>query len=280
MQRLPRVAHLALDQESRKYLFRMSTAQVFLTPDVLHPVAAASFANILRQKLHSLLCLVTFQSSTRGVGMSPIPKSRFHFAQTFPLRRRGNTTGAFHWFEVDPRPGVELDLRQLMLSDGPSTILQGWRQLEQAFGITKEQQAARENDHPSSGFRLYICPSQTWPTSLTRRMNESTPFNRRGEEDEAKVVWSRDELAQYLQQEAEDWVRERKFLSGPGCTGMIPKYSYDSPEEAEMFEMMEKLPCTAIGMWLFPAEVFPEPPVPHLPSFKVAIRPGLLLFQV
>ncbi len=116
-----------------------------------------------------------------------------------------------------------------------------------------------------------------------RRVSEAPILMAVEEEDETKVVWSRDELARYLQLEAEVWASQRRFLSGHGGTRMIPKYSYDSQEEAELFEMMEKLPCTAIGMWLFPVEVFPEPPEPparYVPSFKVAVRPGLLLFQV
>ncbi len=50
-----------------------------------------------------------------------------------------------------------------------------------------------------------------------------------------------------------------------------------------MFEAMEKLPCTAIGMWLFRflAEAFPPPAIPQLISFNMAaVRPGLFLFQV
>ena len=52
--------------------------------------------------------------------------------------------------------------------------------------------------------------------------------------------------------------------------------SYDSREEANMFDMMEKLPCRAIGMWLFPAEAFPERtvticPLSTLPSTRSAI---------
>ncbi len=116
-----------------------------------------------------------------------------------------------------------------------------------------------------------------------RRVREAPILTAVEEEDETKVVWSRDELARYLQFEAEVWVGQRKFLSGPDGARMIPKYSSDSREEAELFETMEKLPCTAIGMWLFPVEVFPkpaEPPVSYRPSFKVAVRPGLLLFQV
>jgi hypothetical protein len=99
---------------------------------------------------------------------------------------------------------------------------------------------------------------------------------------EAEAVWSRDELAQYFQYEAEDWDHQRWYLSRViGGNHQSPKYSADSQEEAEMFEVMEKLPCTAIGMWLLPAEAFPPPTIVQLLSFNLsAVRPSLLLFQV
>lgn len=48
-----------------------------------------------------------------------------------------------------------------------------------------------------------------------------------------------------------------------------------------MFEAMEKLPCTAVGMWPFPAETFPPNPNPWLISDNTAtVRPGLFLLRV
>lgn len=102
------------------------------------------------------------------------------------------------------------------------------------------------------------------------------------EEAAADGVWWRDKLAQHLQYEAEDWVEQswwpaRNF----GGSYPLPKYYSESQQEAETFEAMEKLPCTAVGMWLFPAEAFPPNPNPWLISYNMtALRPGLLLFQV
>ena len=48
-----------------------------------------------------------------------------------------------------------------------------------------------------------------------------------------------------------------------------------------MLEVMEKLPCTAIRMWLFPAEAFKEPTDLRRFCFDVrAASPGLFLFEV
>lgn len=213
--------------------------------------------------------------------MSPMPDWHFHFAQTFPLHRRGYRTGAFHWFKADPRPGVELDLRQVSVPhpDEPNRVWRDWQQLEHAFGITEEQQAARKAN--PSGFRFYICPTNRWDT----RGSQLPSIPHLGERDDATEVWSRDELAHFLHDEAERWLREREMFTprlGPG-TQTRPKYYCYSKKEAEMFEMMEKLPCTAIGMWLFPAEAFRQDVSPQLPfpCFNVAaFRPGLFLFQV
>ena len=81
----------------------MWSANVYLTPAILHPAAAASFADILRRRLRSLLCLVRFRSPTRGMGDFPLARWRFHFAQTFPLGRRGRQTGSFDWLPATTR---------------------------------------------------------------------------------------------------------------------------------------------------------------------------------
>lgn len=99
---------------------------------------------------------------------------------------------------------------------------------------------------------------------------------------ESEAVWSRDELGQHFQYEAENWETQRADISfwfkghPPN-----PKYCADSPEEMELFLEMEKLPCTAIGMWLIEAEAFPPPTHPQYHAFDLsALRPGLLLFRV
>lgn len=104
---------------------------------------------------------------------------------------------------------------------------------------------------------------------------------------EADGVWSRDELSQYLEHEQITWYKERW---GQGALPIpepcdivyqLPKYWSDSEKEAEMFKAMEQLPCTTIGMWLFPAEALPEPVFGQINAYNLsALRPSLLLFQV
>ncbi len=233
------------------------TGQVHLTPASLHPVAAASFTDILQNKLQSLLSVIGFRHRTRGLGESLAADWRFHFAQTFPLRRRGLPTGVFHWLTTDPRPGVEIDLRQLPLRADPRDISRDWCELERAFGITQTQRATR--------FRFYICPTLSWSYQD-------------GAGEEQEEVWSRGKLEGFLEHEAEVWLKERQWYAG---LLDFPKYGYEDREDAEMLEVMEKLPCTAIGMWLFPVEAFKEPTVPHRVCFDVrTARPGLFLFEV
>jgi hypothetical protein len=45
---------------------------------------------------------------------------------------------------------------------------------------------------------------------------------------------------------------------------------------------MEKMPCLAVGMWLFPAEAFDkEPTNPRRLAFDVSpVRPGLFLYEL
>ena len=248
-------------------------AYVGLTPDMLHPTAAASFADILGRRLRSLLCLVRFRNPTRGMGDFPLGGGwRFHFAQTFPLRRRGHQTGSFHWLPADPRPGVELDLRQVAVSDNPHILLQGWRDLERGFGVT------------TARCRVYVCPSLDWPTEHMRRRDGTASLDSRWQEEaDAETTWSRDELAQHLEFEAEDWIKARWYPTNlMGGSYPLRKYCCDSPQERDVFEVMEKLPCTAVGLWLFPAEAFPQPFIPQLNASNMAAagRPELFLFQV
>ncbi|KAK4100560.1 hypothetical protein N658DRAFT_516620 [Parathielavia hyrcaniae] len=219
----------AYDYKDQGYAERVN-----LTPEMLHPAAATSFADILRYKLRPLLCIVDFRGTTRGMGAPPLGGGRSHFAQTFPLRRRGHVTGAFHWLQVDPRPGVELDLRQVPSMDGPHLMLRNWRRLEHLFGVTRNQQASPENDD-GCGFCLYVCPTKDWSAPNRQRMDGGHGarawnhyWNVREMKAEAEAVWSRDELAQYLQYEVEGWDKLRLYLTREfGGTHPLPKYSSD-----------------------------------------------------
>lgn len=208
------------------------------------------------------------------------PVERFHFAQNFPLFRRGAPTGGFLWLESDPRPGLEFDLRQVMIRDKIPPIVGAWKELEKAFGI--------EERSPDGPFRLYVCPSLVWP----RRGNGALPRDDMGDEDETSEGF-RHELALHLEREAEDWNRTRADLdywstavplsSTPVTREPTPRHG--TQIDAETFEMMERTPCTAIALWLFPIDVFKvkEPAIRegvNRYDLSAYPPPGLFLFEV
>ncbi|KUI70543.1 hypothetical protein VM1G_06042 [Cytospora mali] len=206
-----------------------------LVPAILHPTAASSFAGILR-RLRSVLCVVGFRDCMRAASdqmMWP------HFAQTFPLRRRGSPTGAFDWLESDPRLGVQLDLRLVALDGDPRCVARAWDKLEKAFGV--ERAVAKPTE----------AGVQPPPEG------------------------SREELAEHLHREAEHWDYMRTFYSTS-----ILEIQRHGMIDAEMYGRMERLPSTAVGMWLFSADAFEEPQ--DIARFRwdlSAVRPGLLLFE-
>lgn len=234
-----------------------------LAPERLHPAAAESFADILRTKLRSVLCVSTFQSSMRGIGQPPgAPSCAYHFAQTFPLRRRGLAVGALEWFETDPRWGVEFDLLHVPLTTDPRRIARCWEKMEASFGI---------NQRPKDdAFRFYICPSLYWPG-----MNQM--LGQTGQPDDRP----REGIARHLREEAEEWLVKRQRLlnlsTDPDAT-LLPREG--SLLDAERFEKMETVPSTAIGMWVFPPEAFKEGVAGDNIFDVSATRPGLLLFDL
>jgi hypothetical protein len=266
-----RVTHLALHAEYQHDFLQDSSTSSSppppLVPAILHPTAATSFAEILRSgRLRSVFCVVGFRGPMRGMTDFPMPGWRYHFAQTFPLRRRGAPAGAFNWFETDPRPGVELDLSQVPLSSDPRCLARAWGELEKAFGVERRRTSTDNDDN----FAFYICPTLPWPSS-GQLMPGSVQRLPEG---------SREELAEHLRQEAEEWDRGREFISG-----LFPP-GYEMPRhgaivDAETFEVMERAPSTAVGMWLFTPDAFEEPTNVQRSCFNVsAVRPGLLLFEV
>ncbi len=286
-----RISHLAICEEYRHILFEdysdhwgededddEDEQASLLTPSMVHPVAAASFTNILRSRLRSVLCVVHFRDQMRGIPEVPTGTGmRHHFAQALPLRRRGLAAGAFDWLETDPRPAVDVDLKQISLSRDPRPLAHGWKKLEKAFGI---RERAKDSD-----FRLFICPTLRWsPRHILPPGQSFAPG-----QPYPPPKWSRVELAQHLREEAKDWLTKRQladrllsFLTQVGpFTGIrnIPRHGV--MVDAETFEMWERTPTTAVGMWLFPAEAFKESKNVRSNLFDVSdVRPGLVLFEL
>jgi hypothetical protein len=264
-----RVEHLALHRDcidNLKY-YESGTIRPLrpFTPAMLHPVAAASFTDILGNRLRSVLCVMGFRSHLRGMTDLPVERGGCcsHFAQTFPLHRRGFPIGGFDWLTTDPRPGVQFDLQHVPFSEDPRRYAEGWKTLEKMFGV-----AERAED---DGFRFYICPAMAW-------------HGWNGRAGQAGTEGEREELAFHLRVEKESWLEGRIYLYvsgvlGPDADSRIPRHGM--LVDAETFEKMESAPSTAIGMWLFPAEAFKKPIDSRQSWFDVsAVLPGLFLFEV
>lgn len=247
-----RIAHLAIKGVFPKYEYHDSRPRPvpLFTPADLHPVAAESMAGILRSRLRSVLCIVQFRTTDRSAGQSTEALGcPSQFAQTFPVRKRGLPVSAFSWLKTDLRCGVELDLRAVSMSLclNPRELARQWVELEEAFGI----QRRAEDDR----FRFYICPHLVWPGQ------QIIP------ERNGPLEGWREELAHHLREGEAEWMCVRRgiwdFLGAHGPT-----------VRAEMSKQTESASGMAIGMWIFPPEVF------QYGIDLSACRPGLLLFEL
>ena len=223
--------------------------------------------------------MIGFKGNSRGLSDFPLTHN-YHFAQTYPLARRSHPTGAFHWLQEDPRPGVEMDLRQITPYFDPQYLVGGWRGLEQAFGITGEHQAAA-GTKSDGGLRLYVCLTMHhwWHDQEQRRRLRGMSTSTLPGEGEGP----RAELATYLRDEAAQWLADRRYVTdfirrhAPDVC-IVPRHGCVT--DAETFERMERLPCTAVGMWLFPTRAFEKMANPRRMCFDAsAARPGLILFD-
>ncbi|ROW01880.1 hypothetical protein VMCG_05571 [Cytospora schulzeri] len=268
------VAHLALFAHYLHWTLQeshTSTRPPFV-PDDLNPTAATSFADILRSsRLRSVFCILKFMSCMRGWNPFPSRGWRSHFAQTFPLQRRGSPAGAFDWLETDPRPGVQLDLSQVSLTRDPRSLARSWENLEKAFGVIRPEPGSETSANSNKDFSFYICPTLFWPPD-----DQQLP----GEEAQGPPEGSREELAGHLRQEVDHWDRKRQYIMSFDPPGIVIPW-HGTIIDAETFETMRRAPSTAIGIWLFPANAFKEPTKVPINCFDLsAVRPGLLLFDV
>ncbi|ROW04585.1 hypothetical protein VMCG_05055 [Cytospora schulzeri] len=234
-----------------------------LSPAVLHPTAATSFADILRSgRLRSIFCVIGLRSCMRGT--CECPGLKCHLSQTFSLCRGGSSTGGFDWLETDPRPVVQFDLDQVPLNRDPRCIVRAWKSFKTAFGV--EGRTSTDNEGEIS---FYICPTLSWARSILQIPEEA----RRPPEG------SREELAEHLRQEAEDWDRGREFISALLSGHKVPRHGWIV--NTETFEMMERTANTAVGKWLFPVNALRDPTDVRRSCFDLsAVRPGLILYEL
>ena len=232
--------------------FSPALPQPLLDPDTLHPTARASFAEILQHKLRSLLLMVEFRTNMRGIGKTH-PSICYHFTQTFPLRPRG-VEGACRvdWLETDPRLGVEHDLANVPLLNDPNTTAAAWRALEAKFGVTRPAGPnTTTTTTTTKTFQLYICSSLCRPHTGVSRLPPPRP--------PPPPAGSREELELHLREEEGDWRYLRQF-HWDSLLRFLPGAArvrrHGVLMDGATFERMERACCTAIGMWVFPAEAF------------------------
>ena len=284
------VAHLALTPMSVDFDSEQVDSRPFLlVPNHLHPIAAVSFTNILKHTLRSVLFAIHFQSCYRGPGEHEWPLRKghgYHFAQTFPLARREDSAGAFHWLDADPRPGVDVDIRRLWLGEDPDLIVGAWQRLEKAFGITRVAEGGCDMAG-DAGPRLHVCPRLLWPKYemqvLQQMERQATTLAMEEDEAEGGESGPRAELARHLREEAAEWQQTRTRLHerfSRVCPAVVSMPRQGYVLDTETFEAMERLPCTAIGLWLFPVEALKEPIGDELCFDLSPVRPGLFLFEV
>ena len=236
-----------------------------LTPDKLHPIAAASFRDILLNHLRSLFFVVRFYYHFRGWTelMTRLSPTSLHFAHTYPVRvvRSGSPTGGFRWFEADPRPGVEHDLTQVFFHHNPAGYAVDWKNIERAFGI--EERAKRQS------FDFYICPSVDWTDASSLRIRNFTPG-------------SREELAYLLAEDKDHWKGAMSFWRETMFKGVGPP-DHGCIIDEETFARMERLPSTAVGWWVFRPDAFTQPVTWHSVAAiyrNLSAWPGLIMFEL
>ncbi|KAL2155732.1 hypothetical protein VTH82DRAFT_474 [Thermothelomyces myriococcoides] len=306
------IAHLALTSEYWGAFFPKDSAHV--TPEILHPVAAESFADMLRDRLRSVSCVVAFRYySTRVLNELPFNVrlenwKRHHLSdQTFPMSKVGNAVSTFRWLAADPRQGVEYDLRNVPLADEVDTghLLRSWNELVRAFGITgkgkklvtRETSGSRggdedDNDDQDGGdsdsaprIRFYICPTVCWkPRRVRSELIEMEglvwPVRKEEEEKKKEEGGLREQLAEFLEYEAEEWLGELRAMDqSPERCLLREKGCGDAVDSKALALKMGGY--TAVGMWLIPADAFQKCIDVQKNCYDVSdVRPGLFLFDV
>ncbi|KAK8035206.1 hypothetical protein PG993_010201 [Apiospora rasikravindrae] len=212
-----------------------------------HPVATASFVDILSTKLRSLWCVEQLRANSRVCYVWPPQLGRMaHVAETCPLLphldKLGRSCVDFDWLEHDPRP-VQPDLEQLPFDKDPRRFYYNWRCLEDSLGVIRRQTAS----HP---FHFYVCVA-----------NQVPRFEQIDEEGKAMARSPLTKSAVRQQVHRERWSEaiEWEATSRPDvrCLG----HGQAVPDPGSLLEegrrkQRERGATTALGMWIFPAEAF------------------------
>ncbi len=145
--------------------------------------------------------------------------------------------------------------------------------MAEGFGLATgpanpDDEEAGEEERPMAQARLYICPTLDWHrhVHLLGRSQAGRP-----------EAGSRGELGLHLEVEAREWEAQKAKLEGAvlkdGSTVV----------DGEVFGAMESEGDTALGVWVFPGEVFGgdggDGEGQEVWSLE-GVKPGLMLFDV
>ncbi|TLD23312.1 hypothetical protein PspLS_07073 [Pyricularia sp. CBS 133598] len=212
-----------------------------LTLSILHPVARASLAEVIRSNIRTIFYIVDFDYGRvwhpRRWPISLHDGSHvdgpivLHHARGRPLERYLNSVSFFDWLPRDPRP-VEADLGMVQLRDNPRKFSEGWRPLEAVFGIEDWWQK-----HPRPDF--YVCPTTQWQGTL--RYYHQWP-----EESRPEDGFARQRLERYLDREQiwyDEACQDAACLQWEGgkCGSVLDQATY----ERLQVELRD-----VVGMWV------------------------------
>ncbi|PQE04505.1 pectinesterase precursor protein [Rutstroemia sp. NJR-2017a BVV2] len=240
-----------------------------------HPIAAASFVDILNTKLRSLWCLEQLLGKSRVYG--PIPADlRFgakgppHILTTCPLvppvSKIGRSYIGFDYIESDPR-SVQEDLKFMSFMLDPRRFYRKWCALEESLGVQR-----------TGAFSFKVCIT-----------TEMYPLEEWEEDDLEDHVSTRLGVRQVVERnhqiEAEAWPRVIKFWGSDWPDWNDSSYGRVLNKKSDDHAQSPENGTTTIGMWVFPGDAFEKENSSIQYDrckqvFQVAETPGLVVFDI
>ncbi|PQE24955.1 pectinesterase precursor protein [Rutstroemia sp. NJR-2017a WRK4] len=279
------VMHLALAGTSFSYfssgyqsqisgILPYSLSQRFLPS--YHPIAKASFVDILSTKLRSLWCLEQLLGKSRFYGPSPtdfrfgakgLPHILTACPLVPPLNKIGRSYIGFDYLESDPR-FVQEDLKSLFFMNDPRRFYREWCTLEKSLGVKR-----------TGAFSYNIC--------ITTEMHPLNEWEEDHLEDHISTKLGVHQMIERNHEnEAEAWPRVLKFwgldsLDWNDPSSLGRRFNKKVDDHAQSLENG----TTTIGMWVFPGDAFEKEnsSIEYdkcKQVFHVAEPPSLVVFDI
>ncbi|KAK8063968.1 hypothetical protein PG996_008620 [Apiospora saccharicola] len=248
-----------------------------------HPVATASFVEILSTKLRSLWCVESLEWNSRVYYPSPPPEPEpgrlADVLEACPLRpcfgNLAQSSVSFDWLERDPRPAVGPDLPKLTFRKDPRRFLHSWRNLEESLGVRRPADSA---------FRFYVAVANAMLGEITSPeqwiLYGHPTTNLRVRQQVHRRLWQ------------ESYDRQARSAFDRLDPRPAPEHGR-FPEDGQGFKEREgQGAATALGMWMFPGDAFGSiddcdvggvysvPNHDTSTPFSVPGLPGLVVFDI